>query len=51
MFKMIRAFMFRNDSSRCKFCGKKLTEHEKLFYCCACEKCEKKLLENLSNKY
>lgn len=51
MFDFIRALIFRNDKNRCNFCGRVLSTRDKVLYGVTCEKCEKKLLEKLSNKY
>mgnify|MGYP002519134302 CR=1 FL=1 len=40
MWKAVRAWIFRNDSTRCRFCGAKLTGQEIIHYEVTCTKCE-----------
>ena len=35
------------EQNRCKICGRKLSDVEKMYYECSCGKCEKRILDGL----
>lgn len=42
VFYKIRAYIYRNDTSRCSECGAVLTDTEKYYYGHTCDRCEAK---------
>ncbi len=44
MRRTFLGWLFRNDSSRCSNCGRKLTDLEVEYYLSWCEKCEGKAM-------
>ncbi len=39
VFYKIRAYIYRNDTSRCSACGTVLTDEEKYYYGHTCNRC------------
>ena len=43
-------WMHRNNPSRCNYCGRTLSDLEKKYYLHRCERCERKILRQLSHE-
>lgn len=50
VFYKIRAYIYRNDISRCSECGTVLTDTEKYYYGHTCDRCEAKFQRMLDSE-
>lgn len=50
VFYKIRAYIYRNDISRCSECGAVLTDIEKYYYGHTCNRCEEKFQQMLDSE-
>lgn len=49
IFKMIRSWLYKNRSDRCRYCGKQLTGAEMIYYEVTCTECENRIHNKLRN--